>query len=203
MKRKCNYCKIIFSFKTKDLKLSKNQKRSIEYITYTINCPFCYTTKEIFLNHTPHKIFTDTLGIKGSKLEFDILKSNPSILFKKIKEISEIVRVQLKNKKITLNNIRLILLKNNIETKYEKYVYLYLKSFNDKFLTSNPRKSRIEIINSTKETIKNNDILDKIISQNIVKQLVSNLDYPKNNKLLLYFISLISFTFLLISILIL
>jgi len=200
MKRKCSYCRIIFSFKVKDLKLSKNQKRNIEYTTYTINCPFCYATKEVFINHTPYKVFNNILGIKGSELEFNILKSNPSILFEKVKEISEIVKFQLKNKKITYNNIRLVLLQNNYETKYERYVYLYLKTFNE-YLVSNSRKSRIEMIKSTKINIKNNNaILDKIISKNIVNQLVSN-DLHYNNKNLYYY-TIFLFTILFISILI-
>ena len=110
MKRKCDYCGIIFFFKIKQLRISENQYGYYKkpYKKYIINCTFCYTPKEVFLNHTPN----------------------------------------------------------------------HLKS---KYLISNPRKSRIEMIKSTKESIENNnDILDIITSKRIISQLVSN-NTSKNN----------------------
>ena len=53
MKRKCSYCKIIFSFKTKDLKLSKNQKKNIEYTTYIISPS---EKRKVFSNTNPIKL---------------------------------------------------------------------------------------------------------------------------------------------------
>ena len=63
--------------------------------------------------------------IKKSKLEFNILKSNPIGMLEKIKEISEIIKPKLK--KITHDSLKSALLFNGFELGYEKFLYIYLK----------------------------------------------------------------------------
>jgi len=61
------------------------------------------------------------------ELEYNLLLQYPSRLLEKVKEISKIVKDKLKNRKITHDSIKAILLLNGYKTSYEKYIYLYLK----------------------------------------------------------------------------
>ena len=51
MKRKCKFCGSEFEFKAKDLELV-----SVKAKVYKVQCPFCYTTKNLFYNHVPRHI---------------------------------------------------------------------------------------------------------------------------------------------------
>jgi len=60
-----------------------------------------------------------------AKLEFEVLKDDPVGMIKKLKEISKIIKPNLK--KITHDNINIALLLNRYELSYEKYIYYFLK----------------------------------------------------------------------------
>lgn len=60
-----------------------------------------------------------------AKLEFEVLKDDPIGMIEKLKEISKVIKPNLK--KITHDNINIALLLNRFELSYEKYIYYFLK----------------------------------------------------------------------------
>ncbi len=59
------------------------------------------------------------------ELEFTLLQQYPNHLLEKVKEIAEVIKGKVK--KITHDSIKASLMLNGYNTKYEKYIYLYLK----------------------------------------------------------------------------
>ncbi|GAH49272.1 unnamed protein product, partial [marine sediment metagenome] len=90
-------------------------------IVFSFIIPFDIA-KKYFKYYNTYEIIDSYLK---SKLEFELLKDDPIAMIEKLKEISKVIKPDLK--KITHDNINIALLLNRFDLGYQKYIYYFLK----------------------------------------------------------------------------